>query len=79
MPDVALTSLSAEQLARTAQVVDTALFRSYLATKPIMIGPLCRIDNWCEVEQVEELLLEAKVSLPRLERTQNKKPAQSLR
>ncbi|GAA5930252.1 Vam6p [Sporobolomyces koalae] len=60
LPNVPLSQLSPEQLARTAQVVDTALFRSYLATKPIMIGPLCRIENWCEVEQVEELLLEVK-------------------
>lgn len=42
-------------------MVDTALFRAYLATKPVMVGPLCRIENWCEVEEVEELLLEAKV------------------
>lgn len=26
-----------------------------------MVGPLCRIENWCEVEEVEELLLAAKV------------------
>ncbi|GAA5895940.1 Vam6p [Sporobolomyces salmoneus] len=60
LPNLPLTELSSDQLARTAQVVDTALFRSYLATKPIMIGPLCRIENWCEVEEVEELLLQAK-------------------
>ncbi|GAA6019853.1 hypothetical protein JCM11491_004841 [Sporobolomyces phaffii] len=60
LPDVPLAALSSDQLARTAQVVDTALFRSYLETKAIMIGPLCRIENWCEVEEVEELLLQAK-------------------
>ncbi|GAA5982475.1 hypothetical protein JCM5350_000425 [Sporobolomyces pararoseus] len=60
LPNLPLTELTSDQLARTAQVVDTALFRSYLATKPIMIGPLCRIENWCEVEEVEELLLQAK-------------------
>lgn len=61
LPDKALTKLEPEQLVRVAQVVDTALFRTYLATKPVMIGPLCRIENWCEVEEVEELLLVAKV------------------
>ncbi|GAA5922564.1 hypothetical protein JCM1841_006202 [Sporobolomyces salmonicolor] len=60
LPNEPLTSLTPEQLARVAQVVDTALFRSYLATKPVMVGPLCRIENWCEVEEVEELLLQAK-------------------
>ncbi|GAA5999473.1 Vam6p [Rhodotorula paludigena] len=60
LPNEPLTKLPPDQLARIAQVVDTALFRSYLATKPVMVGPLCRIENWCEVEEVEELLLEAK-------------------
>ncbi|GAA5890028.1 hypothetical protein JCM6882_009206 [Rhodosporidiobolus microsporus] len=57
LPNVPLTDLPPDQLARAAQVVDTALFRAYLATKPVMVGPLCRIENWCEVEQVEELLM----------------------
>ncbi|GAA5987416.1 hypothetical protein JCM10908_001946 [Rhodotorula pacifica] len=60
LPNAPLTKLAPEELARVAQVVDTALFRTYLATRPVMIGPLCRIENWCEVEEVEELLLEAK-------------------
>ncbi|GAA5948447.1 hypothetical protein JCM10213_004425 [Rhodosporidiobolus nylandii] len=60
LPNVPLTQLSAEQLARTAQVVDTALFRAYLVTKPVMLGPMCRIENWCEVEEVEGLLMGAK-------------------
>lgn len=61
LPNEPLTKLEPDELARVAQVVDTALFRTYLATRPVMIGPLCRIENWCEVEEVEELLLEAKV------------------
>lgn len=59
LPDSALSSLRPEELARAAEVVDTVLFRAYLATKPVMVGPLCRIENWCEVSEVEELLLEA--------------------
>lgn len=62
LPDLPLTELKPDQLAKVAQVVDTALFKSYLATKPVMVGPLCRIENWCEVEEVEELLLNEKVS-----------------
>jgi hypothetical protein len=59
-PDASLTSYTPAQLQRTAQVVETALFKCYLHAKPGLLGPLCRIDNWCEVEEVEELLLEAK-------------------
>lgn len=62
LPDLPLSQLSPDQLAQVAQVVDTALFKSYLAIKPVMVGPLCRIENWCEVEEVEELLLSAQVS-----------------
>ncbi|GAA6050759.1 hypothetical protein JCM3770_006612 [Rhodotorula araucariae] len=60
LPNEPLSKLAPTQLARVAQVVDTALFRAYLATKPVMVGPLCRIENWCEVEEVEELLVDAK-------------------
>lgn len=59
-PDAPLTSYTPAQLQRTAQVVETALFKCYLQAKPGLLGPLCRIDNWCEVEEVEELLLDAK-------------------
>ena len=60
LPDKPLSSLSPDQLHRVAQVVDTALFKCYLATKPGLLGPLCRLDNWCEIDEVEGLLLEAK-------------------
>lgn len=63
LPDAALSTYTPSQLQRTAQVVETTLFRCYLQVKQVMLGPLCRIENWCEVEEVEELLLEAKVSL----------------
>lgn len=49
-----------DELIAVAQTVDTALFKTFLLTKPALIGPLCRIENWCEVEQVEELLKERK-------------------
>ena len=57
------TELSPEQLVRTAQIVYTALLKVYLAIRPVLVGSLCRIQNWCEVEEVEELLLEKQVGL----------------
>lgn len=61
IPDEPLGKLEPQVLARVAEVVDTALFRAYLVSKGgVMVGPLCRIENWCEVEQVETLLSEKK-------------------
>ncbi|KAA1063961.1 Vacuolar morphoproteinsis protein 6 [Puccinia graminis f. sp. tritici] len=57
---------SFEQLVHVAKVIDTALFKSYLALRPTMLGPLCRLPNWCEVELVEGLLMEAKACFTRL-------------
>ncbi|PLW47262.1 hypothetical protein PCANC_12409 [Puccinia coronata f. sp. avenae] len=48
------------ELVQVAKVIDTSLFKSYLVLRPTMLGPLCRLPNWCEVEQVEGLLMEAK-------------------
>lgn len=56
LPSAPLSTLTPEQLVRVAQLVDTALFRLYLFTKPSLIGALCRVDNWCEVVEVEEAL-----------------------
>lgn len=57
LPDgIPIASLVPDQLLRFAQLVDTALFKSYLVIRPSLVGSLCRIDNWCEVEEVEEEL-----------------------
>ncbi|EMD34098.1 hypothetical protein CERSUDRAFT_141580 [Gelatoporia subvermispora B] len=56
LPNAPLNALTPEELVRFAQIVDTALFKSYLLVKPSLLGPLCRIGNWCEVEEVEEVL-----------------------
>jgi hypothetical protein len=56
-----LTVLTPDQLIRFAQVVYTALFKSYLLTMPGLLGSLCRIENWCEVSEVEALLKEREV------------------
>jgi hypothetical protein len=61
LPNAPLSSLTPEQLIRFAQIVDTALFKSYLVIRPGLLGPLCRLDNWCEVSEVEEMLQEREV------------------
>ncbi|KZV95384.1 hypothetical protein EXIGLDRAFT_739755 [Exidia glandulosa HHB12029] len=56
LPDEHPSALVPEQLVRYAQVVYTAMFKTYLVIRPTLVGPLCRIDNWCEVAEVEEEL-----------------------
>lgn len=63
IPDASFSSLTPEQLVLCAQVVDTALFKSYLAVRPGLLGPLCRRDNWYEVAEVEEMLAARGVSI----------------
>ncbi|GAC76098.1 hypothetical protein PANT_19d00111 [Moesziomyces antarcticus T-34] len=58
LPNKPFGEMDKDELIAVAQTVDTALFKVFLQTKPALIGPLCRIENWCEVEQVEELLKE---------------------
>jgi len=58
LPNAPPSSLTARQLFRYAQIVDTALFKSYLVARPGLLGPLCRLDNWCEVSEVEAVLRE---------------------
>ncbi|TFK87975.1 hypothetical protein K466DRAFT_662647 [Polyporus arcularius HHB13444] len=57
LPNAPLSSLSPEELVRFAQIVDTALFKSYLLVRPGLLASLCRV-GWCEVSEVEELLRE---------------------
>ena len=61
LPNAPLSSLTPEQLTRYAQIVDTALFKAYLVIRPGLLGPLCSIPNWCEVTEVEEVLMEREV------------------
>lgn len=51
---------SMRELVQIAKIIDTSLFKCYLAIRPTMLGPLCRLPNWCEVDQVESLLMDAK-------------------
>ncbi|KIM35275.1 hypothetical protein M413DRAFT_449849 [Hebeloma cylindrosporum] len=54
LPNAPLSALTPEQLLRFAQIVDTALYKSYLIIRPALLGSLCRVANWCEVSEVEE-------------------------
>ena len=65
LPDAPLASLTPEQLVRFGQIVDTALFKSYLIVRPGLLAPLCRSGNWCEVSEVEKELRAREVSLGR--------------
>lgn len=62
LPNLPFTELEPEQLLRVAQVIYTGLLKVYLVARPILVGSLCRIENWCDVEEVEELLKAQKVS-----------------
>ncbi|KAI0067184.1 hypothetical protein BV25DRAFT_1959388 [Artomyces pyxidatus] len=57
IPSKPMSTLTPEQLVRFAQIVDTALFKTYLIIRPGLLGSLCRRDNWCEVSEVEEVLI----------------------
>jgi len=61
LPNAPLSALTPEQLLRFAQIVDTALYKSYLIIRPALLGSLCRVANWCEVSEVEEDLRVRKV------------------
>ena len=52
-------STDLEALLNTARLVDTTLFRAYMAVSPSFAGPLFRIDNFCDPDVVNEKLIEA--------------------
>ncbi|KAF8634148.1 hypothetical protein AX15_001050 [Amanita polypyramis BW_CC] len=54
LPNAPLSVLTPAQQLRFAQIVDTALYKSYLIIRPSLLGSLCRVPNWCEVTEVEE-------------------------
>lgn len=58
---IPFSEMHPEQLVRMAQVVYTGLMRVYLKARPVLVGSLCRIENWCDVKEVEGLLKEKKV------------------
>jgi hypothetical protein len=46
-----------------AELVDTTLLKSYMVINDALVGPLLRVHNYCNVEEVEGLLLERKVCI----------------
>lgn len=61
LKDIPIDEISnPEDVVQIAKIIDTTLFKCYLAVKPTMLGPLCRLPNWCEVDEVESLLMDAK-------------------
>lgn len=56
LPNAPLSALTPDQLLRFAQIIDTALFKSYIIASPSLLGSLCRLPNWCEVSEVEQEL-----------------------
>lgn len=63
IPPSPISELDAEQVYRIGQVVDTALFKTYLLIRPTLVGSLCRLSNYCEVAEVEGVLKEKKVHI----------------
>lgn len=53
-----LPPLDPAAAAGLARIVDTALIKTFLRTKPALVAPLCRVDNWCSVAHVRTLLEE---------------------
>lgn len=51
----------AENIMEMARLVDTVLLKAYIMTNESLVGPLLRLQNSCEVEECEVLLLEKKV------------------
>lgn len=64
LPSIPFTEMNPEELVRMAQVVYTALMRVYLKARPVLVGSLCRIENWCDVKEVEGLLKQQNVGFP---------------
>ena len=62
LPSKPMTQYEPEQLLQIAQLIYTALIKVYLVARPVLVGSLCRIENWCDVEEVEGLLKEKQVS-----------------
>ncbi|SMQ46113.1 unnamed protein product [Zymoseptoria tritici ST99CH_3D7] len=46
------------ELLKTAQLVDTTLFRSYMLASPSLAGSLFRLDNFCDPDVVQAALYE---------------------
>ena len=50
-----------DHILKLAELVDTTLLKSYMVTNDALVGPLLRVNNYCNVEEVKGLLEERKV------------------
>jgi hypothetical protein len=51
-----------DDLMYQASLVDTSLLKSYMMTNDALVGPLLRVQNHCDVEECENILMDKKVS-----------------
>ncbi|KAI8067712.1 vacuolar sorting protein 39 domain 2-domain-containing protein [Gilbertella persicaria] len=49
-----------EDLLYQATLVDTSLLKSYMMTNDALVGPLLRVQNHCDVEECENILMDKK-------------------
>lgn len=52
-----------DDLLYQASLVDTSLLKSYMMTNDALVGPLLRVQNHCDVEECEIILMDKKVSM----------------
>ena len=45
-------------LENVQQIVDTCLLKTFLATNETLVGSLVRVQNYCNIEETEQLLIE---------------------
>jgi hypothetical protein len=58
VPDLEPAQARIEKVVETCRIVDTTLFRSYILTRPALVGPLVRIQNHCNPDVVSQKLRE---------------------
>ncbi|KAI8342574.1 vacuolar sorting protein 39 domain 2-domain-containing protein [Chlamydoabsidia padenii] len=56
----AITTITPQDLLEQATLVDTTLLKSYMLTNDALVGPLLRVQNHCDVEECEAILMDKK-------------------
>lgn len=59
--DKSSTMEDEDDLFHQASLVDTTLLKSYMMTNDALVGPLLRVQNHCDVEECEIILMDKKV------------------
>jgi hypothetical protein len=55
-----MTNITPQDILEQATLVDTTLLKSYMLTNDALVGPLLRVQNHCDVEECEAILMEKK-------------------